>query len=101
MFIYLMGPSGGVFYGLQNWIYFNGDTETTPRELFYQYIFCQHQHKVCSPDDASDCVKLCYGYGIFNGAEKDTAKHCFLVFRIACWVGVAGLLHWRKWYWAL
>ena len=26
---------------------------------------------------------------------------CFLVFRIAFWVAVAGVLHWRKWYWTL
>lgn len=88
MFVYLMGPSGGVFFGLQNWLYFNGNREDTPRELFYKYVFCEHTEKI-------DHVKICAGYGIFNGTEKSTSKLCWLVFRIAFWVIVAGsvLIH--------
>jgi hypothetical protein len=83
MFVYLMGPSGGIFFGLQNWFYFNGNPEDTPRNLFYQYTFCQHTEKI-------DHVKYCTGYGVFNGAERDTAELWWLVFRIAFWVGIAG-----------
>ena len=94
MFVFLMGPSGGGFYSLQNLIYFNGNKADSPREIFYQYTFCQDTEKI-------DHVKYCTGWGIFNGAEKDTAKLWWLVFRISFWVAVAGVLHRRRWYWAL
>ena len=39
--------------------------------------------------------------GIFDQGPERHAILAWTLFRIAIWTGFAGLLHWRKWYWAL
>ena len=90
IFIYLFAPSGGVFEAMQQWVYFNGNTDNTLQNLVHNYMFCERvEHGLCA------------GHGIFSGHEQAWAGFGWTVFRIVFWTLVAGELHRRKWYWAL
>lgn len=39
--------------------------------------------------------------GMFKGQLERGAVILFMLVRIVFWFGVAGLLHYKKWYWAL
>ena len=48
-----------------------------------------------------DCHStLCAG-GMFKGSTRNYAIVVFTLVRIAFWFGVAGVLHYKKWYYAL
>jgi hypothetical protein len=43
---------------------------------------------------------ICVG-GAFEGKHERHAQLGWTVARIIFWMAVAGLMHWRRWYWAL
>ena len=92
IFIYLLGPSGSVFGDAQRWIYFKGDTDNNVAQLVFSYVFCQN---IEEPED------ICTGHGFLHGFHRKWSDFWWVVFRICFWCGVAGVLHRRRWYWAL
>ena len=59
-------------------------------DTVYRNIYCSHQ----------DNNGVCHS-GAFAGVHEKYAMLVWILCRIAFWIGVAGVLHWRGWYWAL
>ena len=75
------------------------------RDLIHDHVFC----KVCNPQAAAAAAAgkglcdqhVCQSGMLFAGHEEKWAQLAWTIFRIIFWVGVAGVLHRRRWYWAL
>ena len=67
-----------------------GSPDNNLIDTVYRTVYCSHQdaHDVC-------------GTGAFAGVHEKYAMLVWILCRIAFWIGVAGVLHWRGWYWAL
>ena len=91
---------------VQNWIYFNNEQNDNVRDLIYVHVFCRQ--KFVNQTEAGGGEwhptkgfdEMCVG-GIFNNHPERYAALAWTLFRIVVWTGVAGLLHRKKWYWAL
>jgi hypothetical protein len=83
VFIYLLGPSGSVFQGVQNWVYFNSQPDDNLMHLFKHYVFCNNSDE-CLNDNK------CAGHGMFFGYEHKWCSCWWTIFRIAIWCCVAG-----------
>lgn len=104
LFVYVFAPCAGVVANAQKWLYFNGgeagckDGQTSGcdniRQLIHDNLFCGD---VITQDDGEEFCRD----GMFAGVHEKWASLTWTVVRIALWVGVAGWLHWRRWYWTV
>lgn len=127
MLVYLLSPSGSQFHQIVEKFYWNGNTDHTEPQLFYNAL--------CTTDSCGDfkwtatqpppsnlssckswdqhipgCINgkyplseicsICTG-GAFAGHHERHAMLAWTVLRIWFWIGVAGVLHWRGFYWAV
>jgi hypothetical protein len=125
LFIYLLSPSGGQFDAQ---FYFNGEKKNNVPGLFYRNVFCatgecsdfKWTPQQAPPSTLVGCASwdqtipgcvnneaaigsicsICT-LGMFNGYHERYAELLWTLVRITFWVGVAGVLHWRRWYWAV
>jgi len=113
IFIYLFSPAGGLWEALQGYVYWD-DPDNNLVDATYNHVFCSapvvhignvtHHSKDWCRHGAHGCnwntQSVCTG-GIFNGVHQRYAQLLWILLRIAFWFGVAGVLHFRGWYWAL
>lgn len=91
IFIYLMSPSGGLWEAFEHYFYWKSP-ENNLQDYAYKHIFCD--------TDLDDKHGPCIG-GMFKDHQQKYAQLLWILSRIAFWIAVAGVLHWRRWYWAL
>lgn len=92
IFIYLMSPdSGNIFDHILQYFYWK-KTSNNLNDLTYSWAFCG----TC----ISPGCNICDG-GIFNGFLVKYGMMWWTLFRILCWIGVAGFMHYKKIYIAL
>eukprot|EP00037_Helgoeca_nana_P015524 m.145079 g.145079 ORF g.145079 m.145079 type:complete len:557 (-) comp23055_c0_seq6:54-1724(-) len=111
IFIYLFSPSGDLWERLQGNIYWdtpdNNLVTATYRNVFCHapYVIIQgttinqghcHIGNGCRWNEDS----ICHG-GLFARQQQRWAQLVWILLRIGFWVVVAGVLHYRGWYWAL
>eukprot|EP00041_Stephanoeca_diplocostata_P037392 m.1411038 g.1411038 ORF g.1411038 m.1411038 type:complete len:352 (-) comp25028_c0_seq4:2574-3629(-) len=105
--IYLLSAAGMCDQFL-NLFYWDDNKSNTIPQAAYANVFCHGSridtaNPLCVPDNLkslSGTCSICDG-GIFQGSHERWAMLVWVLLRIAFWVGVAGLLHRHRWYWAL
>ena len=70
------------------------DRKCATRADGHDNLFCGD---VITQDDGEEFCRD----GMFAGVHEKWASLTWTVVRIALWVGVAGWLHWRRWYWTV
>lgn len=129
MLIYLLSPSGGQFESFAAQFYWDGDRGRTEMAAFYEK-FCttdpcsSFTWNATSPPPSNASLKACKSWdatvpgcingdyplqevcsvctgGAFEGHHERHAQLAWTVVRIFFWIGVAGVLHWRGFYWAV
>ena len=122
--IYLLAPAAGLFHSLLEWFYWEGDRENNLADWAYRSAFCgaassadfqspsaahpgwAMHDPACTPGVAPagpatkyHCAE-CVG-GAFDGERERDAQVAWALVRIAFWMAVAGVMHWRGVYLAL
>eukprot|EP00039_Didymoeca_costata_P021285 m.344037 g.344037 ORF g.344037 m.344037 type:complete len:560 (-) comp23739_c0_seq1:61-1740(-) len=112
IFIYLMSPAGGLWEDFQDYFYWE-TPDNNLKDLAYRHLFCGRPYFKLSDGtlihDKHDCKTMenCFWFdskcetGMFAHRSQSSAMMVWVLSVIAFWVGVAGVLHARKWYWAL
>jgi hypothetical protein len=85
--------------------YFRGDPSNNLGDLVYRAVFCGSSVLRTPPKDALPHNRHALDSYCEGGLWKDTperdAQVAWIFFRLAFWCCVAGMLHRRRWYWAL
>ena len=65
----------------------------------YDHVFC-FEPSTPAGLEPHFLYSVCNG-GLFSGVHQRWAQTCWTLVRICAWIGVAGYLHHRRWYWAI
>ena len=111
IFIYLMSPSGSTFESIQRYFYLGSPENTilgaTRNELFCADPVCPIPNTTANVPGCPDhtcgemCTYMTCSTGLSAGLDVCQSEVFLTIMRITAWVGVAGILHWRGWFWAL
>jgi hypothetical protein len=97
IFIYLFSPAGDLWESIQGYVYWDTPDNNLVHAT-YANVFCHKPTTDCL--GVNDCQSVCHG-GLFAGHQERWAELLWILLRIGFWIGVAGVLHYRGWYWAL
>eukprot|EP00040_Diaphanoeca_grandis_P013404 m.67759 g.67759 ORF g.67759 m.67759 type:complete len:590 (+) comp23866_c0_seq1:209-1978(+) len=114
IFIYLFSPSGDLWERLVSNVYWKSPDNNLIKAT-YRGVFCGGEYHLGNGTviDSSECSGLTgmmndcnwfesyCGSGIFANAPQASAMTLWIILRIVFWVCVAGVLHRKRWYWAL
>eukprot|EP00911_Craspedida_sp_UC1_P001829 UC1_evm1s1400 len=106
-----MSPSGSTFESIQRYFYLGSPENTilgaTRNKLFCADPVCPIPNATANVPGCPDhtcgemCTYMTCSSGLSAGLDVCQSEVFLTIMRITAWVGVAGILHWRGWFWAL
>jgi heparan-alpha-glucosaminide N-acetyltransferase len=118
IFVYLLSPASGTVESVQGYFWWK-KPENNLLDASYRNIFCGKPYALSPPSGGQNAIKVwsegdCDGHGnqcfwwdsictegMFADKRQNHAQLLWILGRISFWFGVAGWLHYKKWYWAL